>query len=123
MTDDRRRFARIVFDAPAWIERPGANAEAVSVIDLSLKGALVRADRQRPAVMGEQCMLRMSLAQDGAEICMEAEVRHIEGSLIGLACLELDLDSVTHLRQLIALNLGDPALLERDLKALVSSDA
>ena len=41
--------------------------------------------------------------------------------LLGLLFHTIDLDSVTHLRRLIELQLGDPALLQRDLAALCSS--
>ena len=40
--------------------------------------------------------------------------------LAGLHCLAIDIDSVTHLRRLVELNLGDPALLEREVSALVA---
>ena len=50
---------------------------------------------------------------------MEARVVHVEGRYAGLRCLAIDLDSVTHLRRLVELNLGDPALLERELSALI----
>jgi hypothetical protein len=36
-------------------------------------------------------------------------------------CRSIDLDTVTHLRRLIELQLGDPALLERDLAELTHS--
>jgi hypothetical protein len=36
----------------------------------------------------------------------------------GLACREIDLDSVTHLRRLVALNLGDETLAEREFAQL-----
>ena len=49
---------------------------------------------------------------------MEATVVHHQGQDYGLACREIDLDSVTHLRRLVALNLGDAALLERELTLL-----
>jgi len=51
---------------------------------------------------------------------MSCEVAHIEGDHIGLLCRSIDLDSITHLRHLIELNLGDAALLEREFKALVA---
>ena len=121
MTDDRRRFARIGFDAPAWIERAGVAPEAVTVVDLSFKGALVKVTDAACHTPGERCELVVTLGEDEACIRMGSELKHIEGALLGLACVDLDLDSVTHLRRLIALNLGDPALLERDLKALVSA--
>ncbi|MCK6410655.1 MAG: PilZ domain-containing protein, partial [Thauera sp.] len=52
-------------------------------------------------------------------VSMGGLVAHCEPGLIGLACRAIDLDSVTVLRRLIELNLGDPTLLERDLHALV----
>lgn len=121
MSDDRRRFARIGFDAPAWIERGDAAPQAVAVIDLSFKGALVKPGDGGTLAAGQVCELVMALGQDGDQIRMDAEVRHVDGPLLGLVCTSMDLDSMTHLRQLIALNLGDPALLERDLKALIAA--
>jgi len=35
-----------------------------------------------------------------------------------LRCLSIDLDSITHLRRLLELNLGDPQLVERELLQL-----
>ena len=49
---------------------------------------------------------------------MRMEIVHTEGPSMGLRCDSIDLDSVTHLRRLIELQLGDPALLERDLAEL-----
>ncbi len=120
MSNDRRRFARIGFDAPAWIERAGAVPQGVVLVDLSFQGALLKPAPGQAPHLGEACVLVVSLGQDGDQVRMEAEVRHVDGELIGLASTSMDLDSVTHLRRLIALNLGDPALLERDLKALIA---
>jgi hypothetical protein len=51
---------------------------------------------------------------------MDATVSHIRGQHIGLRCQRMDLDSVTHLRQLVEHNADNPALLERDLATLVT---
>jgi hypothetical protein len=53
---------------------------------------------------------------------MQGVITHVEGLYIGLACRNIDLDSVTHLRRLVELNLGDVALLERELSALVADE-
>jgi hypothetical protein len=45
-------------------------------------------------------------------------VARVEGSQLGLKCTHIDLDSVTHLRQLIERNSQDPALLVRELALL-----
>ena len=52
---------------------------------------------------------------------MTALVAHVDARQLGLLCTHSDLDSVTHLRRLIELQLGDPSLLERDLGELVGA--
>jgi hypothetical protein len=49
---------------------------------------------------------------------MDVEVAHQENDEMGLNCKDIDVDSITHLRRLVELNLGDPKLLERELSAL-----
>lgn len=117
--DERRRFARIGFDTPAWLEW-GHQRCPVTVVDLSFKGVLVKCSAADQMKLGVHAALEVSLGGEDARIRMTTEVKHIEGSLLGLACIDLDLDSMTHLRRLVTLNLGDPALVERGLKALIA---
>ena len=49
---------------------------------------------------------------------MDVEIAHRENDELGLNCKDIDVDSITHLRRLVELNLGDPELLERELSAL-----
>ena len=117
MNTQRRHFSRIAFNGEAsfsWIDRQ----LACEVLDVSLKGALVTLQGARVAE-GTPCMLELRLADD-AVVRMEGHVAHAEGTNIGIACEDIDLDSITHLRRLIELNLSDPALLERELAALIS---
>ena len=90
------------------------------MVDLSLKGALVRLPADSTAQAGAACTLRVRLDEMGDSIRMETKVTHIEGCYAGLSCHSIDLDSVTHLRRLVELNLGSEALLERELSALLS---
>jgi hypothetical protein len=56
------------------------------------------------------------------EIRMEANDCSCRGShRPALLCHSIDIDSVTHLRRLVELNLGNADLLQRELSALVSS--
>ena len=50
---------------------------------------------------------------------MNVKVAHVEGRYAGLVCEGIDIDSVTHLRRLVELNLGDPDLLDRELSSLI----
>ena len=120
MPYERRHFVRVNFDAPALLTT-SREAFSVQVLDLSLKGALLRAPAQANLEAGTTCQLTIPLAETGNHIAMSAEVAHVEGTHTGLLCKGIDLDSVTHLRRLIELQLGDPALLERDLGELTGA--
>lgn len=117
MPHERRHFVRVGFDAPALLTT-ATDAYSVHVQDLSLKGALLMVPAQANLEAGVLCQLTIPLADTGNHIAMSAEVAHLEGLHTGLLCRGIDLDSVTHLRRLIELQLGDPALLERDLGEL-----
>lgn len=122
MPYERRHYVRVHFDAPALLTTQ-RDAFSVQVLDLSLKGALVRMPVETVLEPGTICQLTMPLADSGNHIAMSAEVAHLQGTHTGLLCTSIDLDSVTHLRRLIELQLGDPALLERDLAELIQTHA
>jgi len=119
MTDspsDRRRFQRIEFDAATELVQ-GDRRWPVELHDLSLKGLLVRRPEGWDADAEQPFEARVRLADD-AEVRMEVAMTHEEGDLIGFVCQHIDLDSIAPLRRLVELNLGDEALLERELAAL-----
>lgn len=119
MTDERRHYSRIAFHAPAQLILPDGSIDVV-IVDLSLKGALVRLPADMQAQEGAPCTLRVRLDEMGDSIRMETKVTHAEGRYVGLSCHTIDLDSVTHLRRLVELNLGSEELLERELSALLA---
>lgn len=118
--DERRRFSRITFHRPAELDL-GSEKATCEVIDVSLKGALVEVPVRFDAAVGQRCALVIRLDAGDAEIRMEGEVVHREGTLVGVRCREIDLDSISHLRRLVELNVGDDEVLHRELSALVRS--
>ncbi len=115
-SSDRRRFQRIAFDAQTELEQ-GARRWPVELHDVSLKGLLVHRPTDWDADPNQPFEARIRLADD-AEVRMQVELSHSEGELIGLVCRHIDVVSISHLRRLVELNLGDEALLERELAAL-----
>ncbi|CAD5378896.1 Cyclic diguanosine monophosphate-binding protein [Pseudomonas sp. OF001] len=114
---ERRRFQRIPFEADAEL-RHGAQRWTVQLHDLSLKGLLV----SRPAgwAMQPDTAIHASLQlAPQVEVRMTVSLAHQSDDLLGFYCREIDLDSITHLRRLIELNLGSRELLERELSALL----
>lgn len=117
---ERRQFARIAFDATAELVTLQHHLQA-HVLDLSLKGALLRLPAGVAPESGAPCLVKVQLVGSDISIAMSGEVAHVEGEQVGVICRSIDLESITHLRRLIGMNLGDAALLERDLTTLISA--
>ena len=118
-SQERRHFARVAFEAPAQLSTTEARLNA-QVSDLSLRGALL--ELPEPPVgleAGEPCLLAVRLGE--AVIKMGGEVAHVQGRQVGVQCGSIDLESITHLRRLVEMNLGGGSLLERELKALLAA--
>jgi len=116
---DRRLHSRIAFRAPAELVFANCTLD-VAIIDLSLKGALVGLPTNAPIDAAAACVLRLRLDALDDEIRLDCRVAHVHAGLAGLVCLNIDLDSITHLRRIVELNVGDPQLLEREFSALIS---
>lgn len=115
---ERRTFSRITFDADTTI-RQGEHSWSVVLVDISLKGLLIEEpfgwniDNDQPITTS----IRLGNDADNI-ITMTARFRHQENKHIGFECCKIDIESISRLRRLIELNLGDPELLERELASL-----
>ncbi|MEJ2395552.1 MAG: PilZ domain-containing protein [Candidatus Thiodiazotropha sp.] len=114
---ERRRFHRILFDAPTRIETADSSLQT-RLLDISLKGALAVTPENWQPQAGEPVTLHVILDEGGIEITMHALCAHIEADQVGFLCDEIDMDSISRLRRLVELNIGDEELLQRDLAAL-----
>ncbi|VXC21209.1 conserved hypothetical protein [Pseudomonas sp. 8Z] len=119
MTDtanERRRFQRIAFDAPTVIAQ-GERRWKAALQDLSLKGLLIETPTDWDG-NPEQPFEALVQLGDEAQVRMEAVLARTQDGYLGFVCQHIDLDSISHLRRLVELNLGDEELLERELAAL-----
>lgn len=114
---DNRRFSRILFSSEASLAQQHVEFNT-QVLDLSLKGALISRPSDWFGDVGSQAVLTFKLAQSDLELVMEVTVAHVHQNSIGLRCERIDIDSASHLRRLLELNLGDADLLSRELSEL-----
>lgn len=115
---DQRHFSRIPFVSRVRLAGPQGQSET-QLLDISLKGALVARPPGWNTPPGELLTLELVLGDDDPlRIRMHVQVSHGDSERVGLHCAHIDLDSITHLRRLVAFNLGDPALLDRELAAM-----
>ena len=119
MTNEQRHFTRIPFNAVATIinSRSGHKSMA-ELIDISFKGALISKPDDWEGINGEHYTVHLELAGHEVEINLAVIEVHSENDHIGFKTEHMDIDSATHLRRLVELNLGDESLLERELTEL-----
>ncbi len=115
--DNRRQFTRILFSISAEIEIE-EKTYSVSIHDISLNGALVTAIQSEESLKGKLGTLHFVLSDKESEVTMNIAVVHEEKDETGLQCNAIDIDSVTHLRRLVELNLGDSDQLNKELSQL-----
>jgi hypothetical protein len=119
--EERRHFTRIPIDSRAVLVCDDQQWDTL-LLDISLKGALIERPQDFPATPGDNCILQMMLEPQDVVITMQGSVVHSESTHLGFRCDAIDLESISHLKRLVELNLGDEALLERELTELASID-
>ncbi len=116
--DERRHFHRILFEAPLSLTTMGDKFHCL-LVDISMNGALLGRPNEWYGKSGDGATINIHLGESADEIIvMEGTVAHVDTDTLGLRCIHIDMNSITHLRRLLELNLGDMEILERDLEAL-----
>jgi len=112
---DSRKFSRVPFIATSEIEMDGIRVKA-EVIDLSLKGALLKLENPDQALR-DDLILKVDLSEK-LRLSFFAQVVHRQDFLVGIKFLAEDLDSFTHLRRVCELNAHDPDKITDELEFL-----
>ncbi len=112
----RRKFSRIPFDVTATLCQHDETWET-DLLDICLHGALIHKPENLTNIDARPYQLIIHL-EGGPDIQMDVHIAHSEETTLGLACEDIDVDSISHLRRLVELNLGDEELVSRELSAL-----
>lgn len=118
LTNDKRNFHRIFYNADVSLSSE-SGTQPCKLVDISLKGCLLRFEAPWTGDLDGLYSINLQLSDD-ASICMQVSVAHVVGNDAGFKCEHIDIDSISQLRRLVELNLGDSDILERDLLALTT---
>ena len=119
MTEERRQFHRISFDAPAELSQN--NLHGISeIIDISLKGILIKStdlpfDHDLPVSIS----IRLN---HETYIEMTADWSNSKNNADAYHWTQVDIESLSTLRRLLELNTGNEDLIERELSKLGTFD-
>lgn len=120
---ERRRFSRVTFSGDCSLSEEIAGEIEISktdLVDISLNGALVH----RPDSWHDEpdTLVNLNLTLSGSDIILEISgiVCHQEDELLGIKFLTLSLESISHLKRLIQLNLANSELMHREMSQLIN---
>ena len=116
---DRRRFTRVRFDTAATIAQ-GASAYHTHVLDISLNGVLLETPEDYDLRADQAAYISIFLSEQ-TEIQMNVRLAHSSNEYLGFHCESIDMESASHLRRLIELNMDEPNAHKRVLDEMVLS--
>lgn len=114
---ERRRFLRIQFDGITELIL-NEQKHRVELLDLSLKGALIKSEAPLSCQPNDSLQMYIRLTDNDQTLSFDTSLVRIIDNNYGLRFNTIDLDTLTHLRRIMELNLGDENLLERELDHL-----
>jgi hypothetical protein len=126
MDTDKRRFERIPFDAKISLEITNRSLEPITGVleDISLKGALIAVHPNLPPLkLGDTGQLTIRPDQGDFELNLTVDIAYAlpERHAYGLNLVSLDVESASHLRRLVEVNLGNEESLQRELSNLIEA--
>jgi len=118
---EKRRFDRIFHDASICLTNQRAEEVQCQLLDISLNGCLISSKPASQSYQVKDSTNICIILADDLSIRTAAHIAFIgEDGHIGIQFDEIDIDSITTLRRLVELNMGDSLMLERNLQSLGS---
>ncbi|MDD1792802.1 PilZ domain-containing protein [Enterovibrio makurazakiensis] len=114
---ERRMFSRVVYLTAATITQ-NEQSWSSSVLDLSLKGALLATPEDWTEGNHADYIVTFQLHDSDIEITMEALLVSERDDFLRFQIDHIDIDSASHLKRLVELNVGNDDLLHRELGQL-----
>lgn len=115
--NERRQFIRIVYQAPALVRQAQSHWPA-DVRDISLHGILLSMPEHWQPDDNAPFEVDVTLHDTDIHMTMVTELVAHDSDCLRMKIVNIDIDSISHLRRLIELNVGDDELLYRELELL-----
>jgi len=115
--NDKRQFHRCFYNKAATLSLNETTWDC-ELVDISIHGCLLRFNETWESQDPESLYTLNLVLSESKTITMSLTINHVVDNEVGCKCEHIDLDSISELRRLVELNLGDSQLLERDLLAL-----
>lgn len=114
---ERRHFIRILYQTPAKLHQSQVEWLA-EVRDLSLQGILLTCPPDWTPTPDKHYTVSFCLHDSEIELTMKTQLVHHDSNYLRMQIHHIDIESASHLRRLVELNVGTDELLHRELEQL-----
>lgn len=114
---NKRQFERVHFVQRVQVETEDAQSFETLCLDISMRGVLLVLPEDSVWSLEQKLTVHLILSET-EQIVMQGCIAHIDGEVIGYAIDSMDLESMTTLRRLLQLNLGEQAV-NREFSELI----
>lgn len=118
---EKRRFSRVKCVEKCRVVT-GSGTFEVALLDISLKGALVERPCDLVVRQGDKWKLFFQLNHTDIILQFNVQVVHCSDNLAGVKFVEMDLDTMVHLRSLMEARTADPEQVRDELTFFVTGD-
>ena len=118
--EEKRIFSRVAFVTDVKLTHKAKQFEA-ELINISLKGALLQPVKNVNIRIGDECDLSFTLHGSEIKLAFKMELVHKQEEKLGFKFISEDIESITHLRRLLGLNLGDAEQITHELPFLINT--
>jgi len=117
--EERRHFNRILFNAECTLHQDGLEW-TTQLLDISMRGILVHKPDHFSLDIKSSCEATIQLSGSESHIVMALNFAREDQNTLGFRCKYIDIDSMTHLKRLVELNVGSEDILQRELESLTA---
>ncbi|KII77419.1 PilZ domain-containing protein [Vibrio renipiscarius] len=114
---ERRRFSRIVYQALAVVTQDNIQVNA-NLNDLSLHGLLLDCSNHTSLDPLNPISVQFQLLDSDITIQLTGKIVETVQSQVRITIEQIDIDSISHIKRMVELNVGDDELLHREIEHL-----
>ncbi|WP_094752045.1 PilZ domain-containing protein [Psychromonas sp. CD1] len=122
---EKRKFSRISFSGHCFLSKKVNSKEILwqsELLDISLNGALIQRPDEWLNNDNETLQLNLKFDHSDVELNIKCTVCHQEEFCLGIKFITLSLESISHIKRLVQLNIADESLLYREISQLINID-
>lgn len=116
---ERRKFSRVVYQANITLQQDDKQWKG-TLVDLSLHGLLINLTGNEEIKENAELNVRFTLHESDIDISAECKLINKTDNTLRLCISHIDIDSISHLKRLIELNVGNSDMLLRQLSELTT---